>query len=375
MKTVALSMHDRSHAETHYLCEQGNRAQSFVKFRDVFFGGDPLTTAPRVHVVEALRHFHSRKGEFGLGPQDILVAVVEGNLYDESNDEYLFRTSSSLPDLKESCPGVGVISLFFRVDPSSEFQQPRSAAARGRKAEWWDPKGDAEKSMLVSNSFLLMILGLIATLLNGLVEHDDTRGCVMDYCQDPYDMLEAFKRGVEFRFCDRDCRPILERSEEGIGLVRVAERITARPYAQPQPSIFISYARDDGELSERLRGDLQRLGYEKIWKDVYEILGGVAWEPEIRSALEKHDFILSCLSTAALERQRFFQEEMRVALELHIAGRSRMVPLRFNECTVPQDLQRYHFIDLFPDWQAGITSIQRTVTRLWTPFGATVKKT
>ncbi len=361
-------MHDRSHAETHYLCEEANRAQSLVRFRDVFFGADSLTTAPRVHVVEALRHFHSKKAEFGLGSQDILVAVVEGNLYDESNDEYLFRTSSSLPDLRESCPGVGVISLFFRLDPSSEFQQPRSAAARGRKAEWWDPKVEAEKAMLASNCFLLIVLGLIATLLNGLVEHDDTRGCVMDYCQDPYDMLEAFKRGVEFRFCERECRPILEQSEDGIGLIMAADRLTAGPFAQPQPSIFISYARDNGELSERLRADLQGLGYQKIWKDVYEILGGVAWEPAIRSAMEKHDFVLSCLSAAALGRQRFFQEELRVALQLHTAGRCHMIPVRFDECKLPPELEPYHVIDLASEWTPGVMSIQRTITRLWRPY-------
>jgi len=137
---------------------------------------------------------------------------------------------------KDSCPGVGVMSLFYHLDPSSEFQQPRSDSAKDRKAEWWAPKSNTEKSMLISNSLLLMLLGMAATILNGLVEHGDTRGCVMDYCQEPYDILDAFKRGIEFQFCKRECCQILERTDEGKGLEKVAERLTTRPFAQPQPS-------------------------------------------------------------------------------------------------------------------------------------------
>jgi len=51
MRTVAVSMHDLSHAETHYLCEEGNNAQSFVKFRDVYFGDDPLNHASLLKAV------------------------------------------------------------------------------------------------------------------------------------------------------------------------------------------------------------------------------------------------------------------------------------------------------------------------------------
>jgi hypothetical protein len=368
MPTVAISMHDHSHAETHYLCDEANTVQSCVRFRDVLLGDDPLITAPRVNVVEALQHFHGRKADFELSREDVLVAVVQGNLYDDENDEYFFRTTSGFPELKDTYPGVGVISLFYRLDAASEFRQPRNEAAGARKVAWWDPKGDTEKAVLLSNSLVLMLLDLVATLLCELVEHDDTRGCVLDYCQDPYDVLEAFKRGVDFQFCPRTCRPILEQTDAGRGLLKVAERLTARPFAMPQPSIFISYAREDVTPSERLRTELQGMGYQNVWKDVYEIVAGVEWEPEIRSAMERHHFIVSCLSKAALSRPRFFRQEMAVALELHRAGRSHMIPIRLDECTLPEEVTKYHFIDLFPDWTVGMQGIHRSITRLWKPF-------
>jgi hypothetical protein len=180
MSTVAISMHDHAHAETHYLCDEANNTQALVRFRDVFLGEDRLISAPRVNVVEALRHFHARKREFGLGPEDVLVAAVQGNLHDDANDEYFFRTSSGFPELASTCPGIGVMSLFYRLDPTSEFREPRNEAARARKSQWWDPKSDTEKTVLLSNALLLMLLDLVATLVAGLVEHDDTRGRVLD---------------------------------------------------------------------------------------------------------------------------------------------------------------------------------------------------
>lgn len=368
MRTVALGMNDRSHAETHYLCEQANLAQQLVRFRDVFLGDDPFLAAPRVHVVEAMRHFNARKREFQLGPDDVLIAVVQGNLFDEHNDEYLFRTNTGVPELGDSCSSLGVMSLFYRLDSASEFLNPQSAAARHRKAEWWDPKSELEKAMLLANSSLLMILGLVATVINGLREHSDTRGCIMDYCQDPYDMLEAFKRGVEFRFCQRACRRTLESTAEGQGLLKAAERLAARPFAQPQPSIFLSYARDDFERSERLLVDLQSLGYEKVWKDVYEIVGGVEWEPEIRSAMEKHHFVVSCLSNAGLARPRFFRQELDVALGLHAERKAHLIPVRLDDCQLPSELRPYHYIDLFPDWELGLEAVRHTITRSFKPF-------
>jgi hypothetical protein len=370
MRTVAISMHDHSHAETHYLCDEANSAQSFVRFRDVFLEDDALIAVPRVNVVEALHHFHRRKRDFGLGPEDVLVAIVQGNLYDDENDEYFFRTSSGFPDLARTCPGVGVMSLFYRLDPRSEFREPRNEATRTRKAQWLDPKSETEKTVLLANSLLLMLLDLVATLLAGLVEHDDTRGCVLDYCQDPYDVLEAFRRGVDFQFCQRTCRPLLEPTDEGRGLLKLADRLTARPFRMPQPSIFVSYAREDFQPSERLRTDLQQMGYLNVWKDVYEIVAGVEWEPEIRSAMEQHHFIVSCFSEAALSRPRFFRQEMAVALDLHRLGRSHMIPVRFDPCVLPGELGKYHFIDLFPDWSSGLAGIHRSITRIWRPFGS-----
>lgn len=369
MTLVALSMHGHSHAETHYFCDEANKVPTVLRFRDVLLRDEPLISSPSVFAPEACRQFHAHKAAHQLTQHDILIVVVQGNLSDDDNDEYFSVSHLDYDDVKDHCPGIGIVSLFYRMSQESEFAQPRTELVQLRKAEWWDPKTEIEKKMLLSNSLLLIVLGLTAVLLTGLPGHSDIRGCIMDYCQDSYDIVEAFRRGVEFRFCDHQCHPFLERTDEGKALLEIAKRLTARPFGQPQPSIFISYARDNLSESERLFSDLRaHFGERHVWKDVYEILGGVEWEPEIRAAMRKHHFVVLCFSDAAVSRPRFFQEEARIALQLHQSKLLHLIPVRFDECSLPHEMAPYHYIDLYPDWAAGIETILKTVTRLWRPF-------
>src|SRR5437870_1818564 len=87
-RTIAISMHDHAHAETHYLCEEANRIQNVLRFRDVYLDRDALTTDERVNGPAALRHFHGLKAAHGFEADDVLAAVVQGNVHDSKYDEY-----------------------------------------------------------------------------------------------------------------------------------------------------------------------------------------------------------------------------------------------------------------------------------------------
>ena len=364
-------MHDNSHAETHYFCEQANAAQDVILFRDIFFADEPMISTPKVNIVDACRHFHAKKSDYSLQENDVLIPVVQGNLFDDQNDEYFYKTHLNypqLPDLKEGARGVGILSLFYRMSPISEFLSPRNDLVKIRKEEWWDPKTNTEKDMLLSNLLLHLLLGLTGMLVANLKAHDDTRGCIMDYCQDTFETMIAFERGVDFSFCDRECRQIMEKSEFGKALIKIATHLTANPFGQPHPSIFISYAREDFSKSEKLRADLQAAGYQSVWKDTYEILGGEMWEPKIYSAMEKHDFIISCFSTAALSKPRFFKRELDVTLKLYHEKRTHLIPIRFDDCMLPEEIGPYHCYDLSTGWATGLNGIMKTITGTWKPF-------
>lgn len=53
--------------------------------------------------------------------------------------------------------------------------------------------------------------------------------------------------------------------------------------------IFISYAREDALIADRLYEDLKRSGINP-WMDRTDILAGERWETAIKSAIEKSKF-------------------------------------------------------------------------------------
>ena len=364
-------MHDNSHAETHYFCEQANAVQDIIYFRDIYFEVEPMTTSSNVNVVDACRHFYAKKSNYNLGDCDVLIPVIQGNLFDDQNDEYFYKTHLNypeLPDFKETARGIGILSLYYRMSIASEFLHPRNELVKLRKEKWWDPKSSAEKDMLLSNLFLHLLLGLTGMLIADLKAHDDTRGCIMDYCQDTFETMISFERGIEFAFCNRECQKVMQNSEAGKALITIADHLTANPFGQPKPSIFISYAREDIGQADRIRIDLQAAGYQSVWKDTYEILGGEKWEPKIYSAVEKHDFVISCFSKAALSKPRFFKRELDVTLKLHRANRTHMIPVRFDDCLLPEEVNAYHCYDLFNEWESGVRGIKKTIAEIWKPF-------
>jgi len=70
----------------------------------------------------------------------------------------------------------------------------------------------------------------------------------------------------------------------------------------PKCRLFLSYGRRDAaELANRLRGDLEKLGYE-IWQDRREIRAGKEWEEQIADGLRSTQVVIALLSPHAVRR-------------------------------------------------------------------------
>lgn len=66
--------------------------------------------------------------------------------------------------------------------------------------------------------------------------------------------------------------------------------------------LFLSYGRRDAaELANRLRGDLEKLGYE-VWQDTREIRAGREWEEQIADGLRSTQVVIALLSPHAVRR-------------------------------------------------------------------------
>jgi hypothetical protein len=78
---------------------------------------------------------------------------------------------------------------------------------------------------------------------------------------------------------------------------------------------FISYAREDREIAQRLYGDL-RTNLAQPWIDTEDLLGGQDWEPAITKAIQECSHFLALISSNSVNKKGFVQKELRHALEL-----------------------------------------------------------
>jgi TIR domain-containing protein len=113
--------------------------------------------------------------------------------------------------------------------------------------------------------------------------------------------------------------------------------------------VFLCHASTDRFIVKVL---YQRLLGSRInaWFDGRKLLPGYRWKSKIDSALRESDAVIICLSKSSVEREGFVQKEIRRALELseekpdHVVF---LVPVRLEECQMPDSLAHLHCVDLF----------------------------
>jgi hypothetical protein len=121
--------------------------------------------------------------------------------------------------------------------------------------------------------------------------------------------------------------------------------------------VFIAYVTEDREIAERLCGELEVAGFSP-WMDVRKLLPGQNWPRAIEATIETSDFFIACFSENSVNKKGGFQAEIRYALDCARQiplDEIFVVPVRLNRCRVPRPIQReFQYVDLFPDWNAGI---------------------
>jgi hypothetical protein len=104
--------------------------------------------------------------------------------------------------------------------------------------------------------------------------------------------------------------------------------------------IFLAHASEDKEQVRELHAKLRAVGFEP-WLDEIDLLPGQNWQLEIPKAIRESKAFIACLSKRSVLKQGFVQKEFRLALSTYAEkppGTSYLIPLRLDECSVP-DLQ------------------------------------
>jgi hypothetical protein len=126
--------------------------------------------------------------------------------------------------------------------------------------------------------------------------------------------------------------------------------------------IFLCHASDD---KARVREVFHRLraieGFEP-WLDEEDVLPGQEWAREIPRALQTSDFILIFLSRTSVAKRGYVQREMKKALDAWEElpeGTIHTIPVRLDDCEVPEQFRRYHWANLFEP--SGFDRIVRAI--------------
>jgi len=133
---------------------------------------------------------------------------------------------------------------------------------------------------------------------------------------------------------------------------------------QTKPWVFIACVEEDLALARRLRDGIAAADCSP-WMDKDKLLPGQDWPRAIRRAIEISDAFVACFSTQSIVKRGPFQSELRWALRCARRmplDETFVIPVRFDRCCVPREIQeRSQYVDLFPDWDAGIKKVIRAL--------------
>jgi hypothetical protein len=106
------------------------------------------------------------------------------------------------------------------------------------------------------------------------------------------------------------------------------------PPANPPIELFISYSHKDESLKDELYihlANLIRQGKIKPWQD-RAIEAGAEWDAEIKARLESAGVILLLITPRFIASEYCFDREMRRAMERHVEGTVRVIPIIMKPC-------------------------------------------
>ncbi len=124
--------------------------------------------------------------------------------------------------------------------------------------------------------------------------------------------------------------------------------------------VFISYAREDLDMAERLFHDLTSNGIN-AWLDRKKLLPGQRWKTFITKAIHDSSHFLALFSSNSISKRGYFQKELKKALDIldeFSEYEIYFIPARIDDCE-PSDekLGDIHWADLFPSYEHGLNQI------------------
>lgn len=124
--------------------------------------------------------------------------------------------------------------------------------------------------------------------------------------------------------------------------------------------VFISYAKEDSSIAERLYMDLRKKEIN-AWMDVKCLAAGANWKYEIRRAIRDSSYFLLLLSKHSVTKRGFVQQEMKEAIDvLKQIPKNQifLIPVKLdNTEPVDEELLDLNWVDLISNYHQGFAKI------------------
>jgi hypothetical protein len=130
----------------------------------------------------------------------------------------------------------------------------------------------------------------------------------------------------------------------------VSEASWQPPHNQVFFKIFLCHASEDKAQVREVYHRLRAIDGFEPWLDEENLLPGQDWDYEVKRALKTSDFILIFLSCTSVAKRGYVQREMKLALDVWQElpeGTIHTIPVRLDDCDVPEQFRRYHWTNLF----------------------------
>ncbi len=115
---------------------------------------------------------------------------------------------------------------------------------------------------------------------------------------------------------------------------------------------FICYSKDNLTLVRDFSAYLKKESWIDPWFDEEDLLPGEKWQASVVEAVRQSHAVIILLSKEAVANEGFFHKELNLALDTANEKPEDtifIIPVRLDDCTVPQRLLPYHYVDYFGD--------------------------
>ena len=132
------------------------------------------------------------------------------------------------------------------------------------------------------------------------------------------------------------------------------------------PTVYLSYAHEDEKEVRELYRKLSDAGFNP-WMVSEDVRPGEDWIKSSQRAIRETDIFLAILSKNRAQRSGFYEQELDLALKIKESKEGvYLVPVRLEDCEVPDSLKTILWIDLFEDdgWDRLLGTLSATSSRL-----------